>query len=243
MSDSVEKGGQFMLGRLFCQWQAMPFVKRPWLPSQIVAAQQIVVPAMTTMECRAQLAVGAVADAVGGKPAFPPSPRQEARMKSLAQQMSFYQRYHRSAKNRLTHFFGVPMIILAVMQALSWLPLGPSGLNVAHVTVLVLLTYYFLLDVPLALAMTAFFAVLLAITQHLATLSWPWALGVFGVLFVGGWIIQLIGHHFEGRKPALLDNLFQLFIAPMFLMAEVFFHFGYKPGLQRRVQELAAQSA
>ncbi|QBC32847.1 DUF962 domain-containing protein [Pandoraea sp. XY-2] len=164
-------------------------------------------------------------------------------MKSLAQQMSFYQRYHRSPKNRLTHFFGVPMIILAVMQAFSTLPLGPSGLNVAHVIVLVLLMYYFLLDVPLALAMTAFFAALLAITQHLAALSWPWALTVFGVLFVGGWIVQLIGHHFEGRKPALLDNVFQIFIAPMFLMAEVFFHFGYKPSLQRRVQELAAQSA
>ena len=116
-------------------------------------------------------------------------------MKSLAQQMSFYQRYHRSPKNRLTHFFGVPMIILAVMQALSWVPLGPSGLNLAHVVMLVLLSYYFILDVPLALAMTAFFAVLLAVTQHLARLPWTWALAVFGVLFVGGWIIQLIGHH------------------------------------------------
>lgn len=162
-------------------------------------------------------------------------------MKSLAQQMSFYQRYHQSPKNRLTHFFGVPMIILAVMQLLSWVPLGPN-LNLAHVVMLVLLTYYFLLDVPLALAMTAFFAAMLAITQHLARLPWTWALAAFGVLFVGGWIIQLIGHHFEGRKPALLDNFFQIFIAPMFLMAEVFFHFGYKPGLQRRVQELAAQS-
>lgn len=164
-------------------------------------------------------------------------------MKSLAEQMSFYQRYHRSPKNRLTHFFGVPAIILAVTQAMSWVPLGPSGLNLAHVVVLVLLAYYFLLDVPLALAMTVFFAVMLAITRHLAPLTWPAALAVFAVLFIGGWIVQLIGHHYEGRKPALLDNLFQIFIAPMFVMAEVFFHFGYKPGLRRRVEELAAQSA
>lgn len=163
-------------------------------------------------------------------------------MKSLAEQMSFYQRYHRSPKNRLTHFFGVPMIILAVTQLMSWVPLGPSGLNLAHVAVLVLLMYYFLLDVPLALAMTAFFAVMLALTQHLARLSWPVAIGVFLVLFVGGWIVQLVGHHFEGRKPALLDNLFQIFIAPMFLMAELFFHFGYKPGLRRQVEQLAAQA-
>jgi hypothetical protein len=74
VSDSVEKGGHFMLGRLFCQWQAMPFVKRAWLPSQIVAAQQIVVPAMSTMECRVQLALGAFAGTVGGKPRILPVP-------------------------------------------------------------------------------------------------------------------------------------------------------------------------
>ncbi|GAB3629165.1 hypothetical protein PTE30175_05451 [Pandoraea terrae] len=164
-------------------------------------------------------------------------------MKSLAEQMSFYQRYHRSPKNRLTHFIGVPAIMLAILLLLSWVPLGPSGLNAAHVFVLVLLMYYFVLDVPLALAMTAFSALMLAAARHLSRLPWTWGLGAFFVLFVGGWIFQLVGHHFEGRKPALLDNFFQVFIAPIFLMAELFFFFGYKPGLRRRVEQLAARSA
>ena len=43
------------------------------------------------------------------------------------------------------------------------------------------------------------------------------------MLFVGGWILQLVGHVFEGRKPALADNLFQIFVAPIFLCAELFF--------------------
>ncbi len=63
----------------------------------------------------------------------------------------------------------------------------------------------------------------------------------FGVLFVGGWILQLLGHVFEGRKPALADNLFQIFIAPIFLCAELFFALGYKPKLHAAVQERALQ--
>ena len=52
---------------------------------------------------------------------------------------------------------------------------------------------------------------------------------------------------FEGRKPALADNLFQIFVAPIFLAAEVFFALGYKPRCTERVSERAqlsrAQSA
>ena len=59
------------------------------------------------------------------------------------------------------------------------------------------------------------------------------------MLFVGGWILQLVGHVFEGRKPALVDNLFQIFVAPIFLCAEVFFALGYKPRLHTAMQERA----
>ena len=51
--------------------------------------------------------------------------------------------------------------------------------------------------------------------------------------------MQLVGHAFEGRKPALADNLFQIFIAPIFLCAELFFALGYKPKLHAAVQERA----
>ena len=68
-----------------------------------------------------------------------------------------------------------------------------------------------------------------------AVAGWTW----FGVLFVGGWILQLVGHVYEGRRPALADNLFQIFVAPIFLAAEAFFALGYKPGLQEAVQRRA----
>jgi uncharacterized membrane protein YGL010W len=70
-----------------------------------------------------------------------------------------------------------------------------------------------------------------------AIAGWSW----FAALFVGGWILQLVGHVFEGRKPALADNLFQIFVAPIFLCAELFFALGYKPRLHSAVEERAKQ--
>jgi uncharacterized membrane protein YGL010W len=52
------------------------------------------------------------------------------------------------------------------------------------------------------------------------------------------WIAQFVGHgKFEGRKPALLDNIVQaLFLAPLFVWYEVLFKLGFYKGLQREVE-------
>jgi len=62
-----------------------------------------------------------------------------------------------------------------------------------------------------------------------------YALGVFVVC----WILQFIGHgKFEGRAPALLDNLMQaFFLAPLFVWLELLFYFGYRQELQARVEK------
>ena len=59
---------------------------------------------------------------------------------------------------------------------------------------------------------------------------------MFAVFFVGGWIFQLVGHMWEGRRPALADNLFQAFIGPMFIMAEVLMALGLKQDLKATIE-------
>ena len=56
---------------------------------------------------------------------------------------------------------------------------------------------------------------------------------------MGHQILQFIGHGmFEGRAPALLDNLFQaVFLAPLFVWLELLFKFGYRRELQDRVEK------
>jgi uncharacterized membrane protein YGL010W len=53
------------------------------------------------------------------------------------------------------------------------------------------------------------------------------------------WLLQFLGHgKFEGRAPALLDNLFQaIFLAPLFVWLELLFILGYRPELKKRVDQ------
>jgi len=151
--------------------------------------------------------------------------------------MSFYAAYHQDARNKATHFVGAPVIVLSLMIPLSWLRI--DAVSAAMVVTAALLAYYLVLDLWLGLAMCAVMGALLWIGQAIADqgalAGWIW----FAILFVGGWILQLVGHVFEGRKPALTANLFQIFVAPIFLCAEVFFALGYKPRLHAAMQERA----
>ena len=162
-------------------------------------------------------------------------------MKTLEDQMSFYAAYHQDARNKATHFVGVPVIVFSLMIPLGWLRVDAGGfpLTAALVVVSVLLLYYLVLDVPLGLAMAVVFALMLWGAEPLSQAPFLTSLTWFVVLFVGGWALQLWGHVYEGRKPALVDNLFQIFVAPIFLAAEVFFALGYKPKLHEEVQRRA----
>jgi uncharacterized membrane protein YGL010W len=58
------------------------------------------------------------------------------------------------------------------------------------------------------------------------------SLGLFGV----GWVIQFIGHAFEGRKPAFVDDLVGLLVGPLFVMAEVAFALGLRHEVREAIE-------
>jgi uncharacterized membrane protein YGL010W len=58
-------------------------------------------------------------------------------------------------------------------------------------------------------------------------------------LFVGGWALQLLGHKFEGKKPAFLDDLASLLIGPLFVATEVAFMLGHAPELRAEIERVA----
>ena len=169
-------------------------------------------------------------------------------MKTLEDQMSTYAAYHQDARNKATHFVGVPAIVFSLLIPLGWLraDIGGGTLSAALVVTSILFLYYLVLDIPLGLAMGAVFALMLWAAEPLSQLPLVASIAWFLTLFVGGWALQLWGHVYEGRKPALVDNLFQVFVAPIFLAAEVFFALGYKPRLheavQRRAMEMRAKA-
>jgi len=58
-------------------------------------------------------------------------------------------------------------------------------------------------------------------------------------IFALSWGAQFVGHGvFEGRAPALLDNLAQaLLLAPFFVWLEILFWCGYRPTLRDKVEK------
>jgi len=161
-------------------------------------------------------------------------------MKSLVDHLSNYATYHRDRRNIATHFVGVPMIVFGVQALLSRPALAAGGLvTPALIATVGTLLFYTLLSPRFALVMAALLVPSLygagAVAAQ-ATKSWLiLSLGVFAI----GWLIQFVGHIFEGRKPAFVDDIIGLLIGPLFVVAEVGFALGLAGGLQKRIEERA----
>jgi len=156
-------------------------------------------------------------------------------MKSLAAQLDAYGAYHKNPYNTLTHFVGVPLVSFALFLALGWLrfvhaPEVPyTGATLFYLVVFI---YYLCLDWKVALCQAPFSVALLWLADRVALWPFEESLLVFLATFMAGWIIQLIGHVFEGKRPALADNFLQIFNAPLFLTVEVAFLLGYRRDLR-----------
>lgn len=154
------------------------------------------------------------------------------------EQMAMYTAYHRDVRNCATHFVGVPMIVFSLLVALSALPLGQLGtvpITLATVFLLLLLALYWVAVPLMGLVATVVHIPLLWYAD--AAANDPASIWIIvGVCFVGGWIIQFVGHLFEGRRPALTDNFLQAFMAPGFLVAEALFACGLLSDLRRDLE-------
>jgi uncharacterized membrane protein YGL010W len=162
-----------------------------------------------------------------------------AAFRFFERQMAMYTTYHRDWRNRLTHFFGVPAIVFALMVGMGlwrW-HIGGYDLSLAVAFTLAVFVLWLVMDVGIALPLIVVLVPMLALAEYIArqadaAMAWT----VVAVFFVGGWVLQLLGHVYEGRKPALVDNLFQIFVAPMFLAAEPIFALGLRRRLHDRVE-------
>ena len=121
----------------------------------------------------------------------------------------------------------------------DWLIIPNLPPNLGTVATLLYATLYILMEpvaggllAPLMLAGTAYAYHLTSTYGRTANF---WALGIH----ITSWVAQFVGHGvFEGRAPALLDNLVQaLFLAPFFVWMEILFYFGYRPELKSRLEK------
>ncbi|WP_085598088.1 MULTISPECIES: DUF962 domain-containing protein [unclassified Pseudomonas] len=162
-------------------------------------------------------------------------------MKSLVDHLSQYAAYHRDPRNIASHFIGIPMIVVAVAVLLSrpaW-PVAGLMLSPALLLALFAAVYYLRLELRLGLLMSVLMGLSAWAGQALAqqsTLVWL-ASGVG--MFVVGWVIQFVGHYYEGRKPAFVDDVSGLIIGPLFVVAELAFMLGLRHDLKQQIEARA----
>jgi uncharacterized membrane protein YGL010W len=148
---------------------------------------------------------------------------EKSTMMSLKQQMQSYGEYHKDPRNKLTHFAGVPLVTFSLFLALGWFRFVVPTVPITAATLFYLgvVIYYLRLDWSVALLQLPVTLILLMVSDWVAQISFGRSFSVFLITFVLGWIIQLVGHAIEGRRPALADNILQVFNAPLFLTIEV----------------------
>ena len=158
-------------------------------------------------------------------------------MKSIEEQMVSYSSYHRDFRNKFTHFFGVPLVVFALFIPMGWFRFAPLDIPLSMATIFIFFVtvYYLCLDWRLTLVQLPFSLALYYGADQVAVLPFKESATIFIMSFVGGWIIQLLGHVFEGKRPALVDNILQIFNAPLFLAMEVLFLIGFRKEMRSQV--------
>ncbi|WP_411369203.1 Mpo1 family 2-hydroxy fatty acid dioxygenase [Pseudidiomarina salilacus] len=159
-------------------------------------------------------------------------------MKTITDHLAGYAAYHRDRRNIATHLVGIPMIVIAIQILLSrplW-EMGAWFITPALVVAILASVFYLALDRPLGILMAVLLALTVLLGNQVAALSttvWlSWGIG----LFVVGWVFQFIGHYFEGKKPAFVDDIMGLAVGPLFVVTEVVFMLGLKRDLHQAIE-------
>ena len=153
--------------------------------------------------------------------------------------MTQYAAYHRDRRNITTHFVGIPLIVFAVsaLLARAEFSLGDTPMNAAILAWgLSALWYLTRGNLMLGAATALVNGLLTAMAMSAARGSvTSWLLIGVGS-FVVGWVFQFIGHYYEGKKPAFVDDLVGLLVGPMFVVGEAMFMLGWGRNLLAEIE-------
>lgn len=137
-------------------------------------------------------------------------------MVALDRHFADYAAHHKTALNKLTHTFGIPLIAFGLLGLLRPVVLWRADgftLDLALVLVAAIVVQYLFWHVGLALV---FAAIVAGLYLAAGWLTWPVALAALVV----GWILQYLGHLvFEGKQPAFHDNLIHTLVGPLWMVA------------------------
>ncbi|KAK1757691.1 hypothetical protein QBC47DRAFT_376748 [Echria macrotheca] len=167
----------------------------------------------------------------------------------LEKHLTFYGAYHHNTVNVVIHMMCVPLILFSAFEIAStsgplftlpsWLQIPYLDPNLGTFAALLYGALYVLLEPVAGTALALICLGATATANYLRIHSSAPVTQISIGIHVVSWLLQFIGHgKFEGRAPALLDNLFQaIFLAPLFVWLEFLFMIGYRAELKKRVDK------
>ena len=163
-------------------------------------------------------------------------------MRNATELLARYAEYHRDRRNIVSHFVGVPMIVFGVGILLARPALPAFGLSLTPAWIAFALAaawYVTRGNLLLGLAVSAAVGILIRLGQDVAGGSVGVWLGWGTGFFACGWLIQFVGHWYEGRKPAFVEDVVGLLVGPMFVTAEAMFMLGWNKPLLSEIERRA----
>jgi uncharacterized membrane protein YGL010W len=149
-------------------------------------------------------------------------------MSAATELMTKYAAYHRDRRNIAT----VGILLARPTIAVAGWPVTPAIVLWAASTLWYLTRGNFALGLAVSLANLALILAALPLAQF-QTAAWlAWGLGTFVV----GWAIQFVGHYYEGKKPAFVDDIRGLLVGPMFVTGEALFALGWGKDLLAEIE-------
>jgi uncharacterized membrane protein YGL010W len=153
-----------------------------------------------------------------------------------------YARYHRDRRNIATHFVGIPLIVFGLSVLLARPEVAAGSLAITPIAVLWAITSLWYLTrgrllLGLATSVVNAALVMAALNVSEGASTWTWLAAGIGA-FAIGWIFQFVGHYYEGRKPAFVDDLVGLLVGPMFVVTEALFSLGWLRTLRDDIERV-----
>ena len=160
-------------------------------------------------------------------------------MRKATELMAQYAAYHRDRRNIVSHFIGVPLIVFGVgaLLARPEFTLGGFVCTPAGLAFLATAAWYLTRgNIVLGVATAVVVGLLIAAGHRAADASTTVWLATGIGAFALGWVIQFVGHYYEGRKPAFADDLIGLLVGPMFVVGEWLFALGWGKPLLAEIE-------
>ncbi len=139
----------------------------------------------------------------------------------LASRFAEYREFHTTRGNVISHYIGVPLIVISAFGLLSMVTFGNEEFlpklvrpDLGWILLAFGVGFYLWLDWKIALPFS-----LVMLGMYLIGRSLP--IEILIAMQVGGWVVQYIGHlKYEKKSPAFYKNLTHLMIGPLWVFSK-----------------------